>query len=306
MNPDDCPPCRAVFGALVERQMADPETPLVTEEIGRLVGLKKRATQVHLAHLFAHGHIDADRRTPLHGMSQPILFGAQEWAASVVAPDPTCAKCLIALAGIGWEGQIHQKDLAELVGIGLRTVQTHRAHLVAADLVSFRPTTVREGTRNRGKLPDRFTLLSATTAPPLEGAALEAVPAVAAGIVDRIRWFVGVSDEERTNAIQSVAWVLRNGWPEEAILRALDASENRHAYRPGGYLSKLLSKLPRQYIVPARQMVTQRTEPRRLDCAVCDTPFKTTMPGHVLCGGAICLRPDEAVIPPSATIYQLA
>ncbi|MFI9005488.1 hypothetical protein [Streptomyces sp. NPDC053541] len=239
-------------------------------------------------------------------MSQPILFGAQEWAASVVAPDPTCAKCLIALAGIGWEGQIHQKDLAKLAGIGLRTVQTHRAHLVAADLVSFRPTTVREGSRNRGKLPDRFTLLSATTAPPLEGAALEAVPAVAASIINRVRWFVDATGEERGNAIKSVSWFLRNGWPETALLRALDATENRQAFRPGSYLSTLLSKLPPQYVVPARQMVTQRTEPRLLDCAVCDTPFKTTMPGHVLCGGAICLRPDEAVIPPSATIYQLA
>lgn len=307
INPDDCPPCRNIFGALVERQMTDPESPLVTEEIGRIVGLKKRATQVHLAHLFARSRIDADRRTPLQlGMSQPVLFGAQAWAASVAAPDPTCAKCLIALAGIGWEGQIHMEDLAKIMGISLRSVERHRAHLLAADLVSFRPVPIRENGRNLGRKPDRFTLLSAFTAAPLEGAALEAVPALAESIIDRVRWFVGVTSEERTLAAKSVAWCLRNGWPEEALLLALDATENRKAYRPNGYLSKLLSKLPAQYVIPARQMVTQRTAPRQLDCSICDTPFKTTMPGHVLCGGAVCLRPELAVIPPTATVYKLA
>ncbi|MGW2456792.1 hypothetical protein ACWCTA_36515 [Streptomyces sp. NPDC001704] len=306
INPDDCPNCRSVFGALVERQMSDPENPLTTEEIGRIVGLKKRATQVHLAHLFAHSRIDADRRTPLHGMSQPILFGAQEWAASVVAPDPTCAKCLVALAGIGWEGQVSMEELAKIAGVGLRTVERHRPHLVRADLVTFRPVPVRRDGKNLGRRPDRFTLLSGFTAPRLEGAALEAVPALAESIIDRVRWFVGVTDEERALAAKSVAWCLRNGWPEEALLRALDATENRQAYRPNGYLDKLLRKLPAQYVIPARQMVTQRTAPRRLDCAICDTPFKTTMPGHVLCGGAVCLRPELAVIPPSATVYKLA
>lgn len=305
INPDDCPNCRSVFGALVERQMADPETPLTTEEIGRIVGLKKRATQVHLAHLFAHSRIDADRRTPLHGMSQPVLFGAQEWAASVVAPDPTCAKCLIALAGIGWEGQVAMKDLAKIAGISLRSVERHRAHLVAADLVSFRPVPIRENGKNLGRKPDRFTLLSAIPAAPLEGAALEAVPAVAESIIDRVRWFVGVTDEERSLAVKSVAWCLRNGWPEDALLRALDATENRAAYRPNGYLSKLLRKLPSQYIIPARQMVTQRTAPRVTECRICRTAVRTTLPGHVLCGGGICLEAgsDQA---PAAPVFRIA
>src|SRR5690606_5542261 len=104
-----------------------------------VVGLKKRATQDHLAHLFAHGRIDADRRTPLvSGIGQPMLPGAQQWAANVVAPDPTCAKCLIALAGWGWEGQVSMEELARYAGVSLRTVERHRPHLVNADLVRFR------------------------------------------------------------------------------------------------------------------------------------------------------------------------
>ncbi|MFF4709517.1 hypothetical protein [Streptomyces sp. NPDC001297] len=307
ISPDDCPNCHKVYGALEEHQTADPEKWLTTEALGRIIGLKKRATQDHLAHLFAHSRIDADRRTPLGGgIGQPLLPGAQEWAANIVAPDPTCAKCLVALAAIGWEGQVHMEELAKIAGVSLRTIERHRPHLVRADLVAFRPVPIRENGKNLGRRPDRFTLLSGFTTPRLEGAALEAVPALSESIIDRVRWFVGVTDEERALAAKSVAWCLRNGWPEEALLRALDATENRQAYRPNGYLDKLLRKLPAQYVIPARQMVTQRTAPRRLDCAICDTPFKTTMPGHVLCGGAVCLRPELAVIPPAATVYKLA
>ncbi|MGO4747042.1 hypothetical protein AB4212_00080 [Streptomyces sp. 2MCAF27] len=315
ISPDDCSPCQRVFAALEDHQLADPETHLTTEEIGRVVGLKKRATQDHLAHLFAHSRIDADRRTPLaDGIGQPLLPGAQVWAANVVAPDPTCAKCLIALAGWGWEGQVRMDELAKAAGVSLRTVERHRPHLVNADLVVFRPAPVREANSGfvAGRLPDRYTLMSGLTAPKLEGAALAAAPARAAAIIERVRWFVPADDdmrafeEQRELAIRSVTWCLRNGWPEEALLRALDASENRSAYRPGGYLSKLLRKLPLEYVVPAREVVRGETPERRVDCPICDRPFKTRMPGRVLCGGAVCLNPDEAVIPPSAPIFKIA
>lgn len=302
ISPDDCPNCHKVYGALEEHQTADPEKWLTTEALGRMIGLKKRATQDHLAHLFAHSRIDADRRTPLGGgIGQPLLPGAQEWAANVVAPDPTCAKCLVALAAIGWEGQVHMEELAKIAGVSLRTIERHRPHLVRADLVAFRPVPIRENGKNLGRLPDRFTLMSGFTAPRLEGAALEAVPALAESIIDRVRWFVGVTDEERALAAKSVAWCLRNGWPEDALLRALDATENRQAYRPNGYLDKLLRKLPAQYVIPARQVVTQRTAPRVAECRVCRTAVKTTLPGNVLCGGGVCLDP-----PAPAPVFRIA
>lgn len=294
-----------MYGALEEHQTADPETWLTTEALGRVVGLKKRATQDHLAHLFAHSRIDADRRTPLGGgIGQPLLPGAQEWAANVVAPDPTCAKCLVALAGIGWEGQVHMEELAKIAGVSLRTIERHRPHLVRADLVQFRPVPIRENGKNLGRRPDRFTLLSGLTAPKLEGAAWEEAPARAESVVDRVRWFVGVTDEERGLAVRSVTWCLRNGWPEEALLRALDASENRQAYRPNGYLAKLLRKLPTEYVIPARQVVTQRTAPRVTECSVCRTAVKTTLPGKVMCGGGYCLEvgKDQLLAP----VYRIA
>ncbi|MFD8155343.1 MULTISPECIES: hypothetical protein [Streptomyces] len=305
ISPDDCPSCRKVYGALEEHQTADPETWLTTEALGRVVGLKKRATQDHLAHLFAHSRIDADRRTPLGGgIGQPLLPGAQEWAANVVAPDPTCAKCLVALAGIGWEGQVHMEELAKLAGVSLRTIERHRPHLVRADLVQFRPVPVRVDGKNLGRRPDRFTLLSGFTAPKLEGAAWEEAPARAESVVDRVRWFVGVTDEERGLAVRSVTWCLRNGWPEEALLRALDASENRQAYRPNGYLAKLLRKLPAEYVIPARQVVTQRTAPRVTECSVCRTAVKTTLPGKVMCGGGYCLEAGKDQL--LAPVYRIA
>lgn len=310
ISPDECEYCIRVFGALEDHQLADPETPLTTDAIGRVVGLKKRATQYHLAHLYAHGRIDQDQRTPLTGgIGQPLLPGAQEWARNAVAPDPTCAKCLIALAGIGWEGQVSQEELAKLAGVSLRTIERHRPHLVAADLVAFRPVTMRApGTSGyvTGRRPDRFTLMSGLTAARLEGAAWDEAPARAEAVVNRVRWFVGTTPEERDNGIKSVTWCLRNGWPEEALLRALDATENRQAYRPGGYLSKLLRRLPVSYVVPARLAYRGEFPERRLDCPVCDTPFKTKLPGNVLCGGAICLRPEDAVIPPGTNVYKIA
>ncbi|MFJ3673635.1 hypothetical protein ACIPSE_45060 [Streptomyces sp. NPDC090106] len=290
--------------------MASPETFLTADQLAQVVGLKRRATQYHLAHLYAHGRIDEDKRTPItSGIGQPLLPGAQEWARSVVAPDPTCARCLIALAGIGWDGQVSQEELAKIVGVSLRTIERHRPHLVLAQLVNFRPVTVRAaGTSGlvTGRHPDRFTLMSGLPAARLEGQAFDEAPARAAGVVDRVRWFVSVTDTERDNAIKSVSWFLRAGWPEDALLKALDSAEDRQAYRPGGYLSVLLRKLPVEYIVPARQSYRGEYPERQQDCPVCDTPFKTRAPGKVLCGGAICLTPEKAVIPPGTTIHRIA
>ncbi|MEU2395054.1 hypothetical protein [Streptomyces sp. NPDC007369] len=309
ISPDHCENCRRVFAALEDHQLADPETWLTTTEIGKVVGLKKRATQDHLAHLFAKGRIDVDRRTPLRrGVGQPPLPGAQEWAAAILAPDPTCAKCLIALAGWGWQGQVSEDELARAAGISLRSVQRHRAHLIRADLVVFRPVVLQtDDGRNIGRRPDRFTLMSGITAPRLDGAAWDEAPAVAARVIDRVRWFVGATDETRMNAIKSVTWCLRNGWPEGALLQALDATENRTAYNPGGYLSRLLSKLPTEYVVPARDVAHREVAPERMaDCAICDTPFKTRTPGIVFCGGTRCLNPDEAVMRPNAPVVKIA
>ncbi|MFD4020614.1 MULTISPECIES: hypothetical protein [Bacteria] len=301
--------CRRIFAALEDHIKADPETWLTTEKIGQVVGLKTRAAQYHIAHLFAHGRIDANRRTPLTaGIGQPPLPGAQTWATAVVAPDPTCAKCLIALARYGWEGQVSTKELAEAVGLSVRSVETHRTHLVRADLVRFRPTPREtESGRKAGRLPDRFTLLSGISAPKLVGDAFTDAPTVAARLLDRVRWFVGTTGEQRENGIKSVAWCLRNGWPESALLAALDASENRQAYAPGGYLSTLLKKLPSEYIIPARDAAQGETAPVQVRiCAICDNSFRTRRPGVVFCGDTVCLTPDEAVIPPAARVYNIA
>ncbi|MFF2548316.1 hypothetical protein ACFVUY_37965 [Kitasatospora sp. NPDC058063] len=306
MNPDDCTSCRTVFAALEEHQQhaADPDTPLTAEAIGQAAGLGKRAVRVHLAHLWAHNRIEGDRRTPRTGSTaaEPVLPGAVDWASAVVAPDPTCARCLIALARLGWEGQIRAEDLAREAGVSLRSVERHRPHLIAADLVEFRPVTDIDPASGRIKRKaDRFVLLSQFTAAPLASEEeLAEVPARAARVVDQVHWFNGAPDE-RAIAESSVRWFLRNGWPEHALLRGLDAARDRRAFNPGGYLSRLLRKLPPQHVLPAREVYTGQGSPRMAECPVCRNLFRTAIPGHPLCGPGFC-REEAAMtaqsIPP--------
>ncbi|MFD8597664.1 hypothetical protein ACFV1L_21940 [Kitasatospora sp. NPDC059646] len=280
---------------LDEHQRAAPQEWLTTEEIGRATGLKKRATQVHLAHLWQRGRIDADRRTPLPGstVSEPVLPGALDWVSSVVAPDPTCTKCLLALARLGWEGQIRMEDLAREAGVSLRSVERHRPHLIRAELVRFRPVSHTDPVTGRiSRVADRFTLLSQFTRAPLAGDELKGVPQRAAQLVASIHWFTGDPDE-RAIAESSVSWFLRNGWPEDALLQALDATKDRRAFHPTGYLAALLRKLSPQYVLPAREVYTGQGSPRLAECPVCRGAFYTAIPGRPLCGAGVCLDVAE-------------
>jgi hypothetical protein len=209
---------------------------------------------------------------------------------SVVAPDPTCTKCLLALARLGWDGQISMEELAEAAGVSLRSVERHRPHLIRADLVAFRPVSRTDPvtghiTRSAG----RYTLLSQFTAAPLADKEREAARATAAELVRRVHWFTG-GPEERAIAERSVWWFLANGWPAEALLRALDATRDRRAFNPAGYLAALLRKLPPQYVLPARDVYTGQGSPRLAECPVCRGMFKTSIPGRPLCGAGYCLE----------------
>ncbi|MET8703616.1 hypothetical protein ABZW10_32915 [Kitasatospora sp. NPDC004723] len=289
ISPRDCESCRKVYAALEDHKEAAPEEWLTTEALGQAAGLGVRATQVHSAHLVAHHLVDVDRRTLLPGRSrmasEPVLPGAVAWAQSVVAPDPTCARCLIALASVGWEGQIHTEELAKAANVSPRSVERHRPHLVAADLVQFRKATRTDPvTGFVTKLADRFTLLSTFAARPLEGRAREAVPARAAALVRRVRWLSGVTADERRFAEQALYFCMYNGWPDEPLLAALDATVDRRVYHPNGYVAKLLRKLPLEYIVPARDAYTGTTGRRMVDCPACRTPYSTERPGRPICG----------------------
>jgi DNA-binding transcriptional ArsR family regulator len=291
VSPDECRQCRRVYEALVEHHKADPETWLTTEALGARLGLQKRAVQNHLAHLVARARLDVDRRTPLGAsVGRPPLRGAQEWAASVQAPDPTCEKCLMAYAGFGWEGQVSMEDLAEAAGIALRTAQRHRPHLRAANLLRVRPSSIPAGHSGyRRRLPDRFELLSQMAAPRLEGEEREEARRRAERVLYAIRWFSDASEEERAMSAQEVAWLLYLGWPEDALLREVDYREARDVRHPSAYLHALLRRLPREYIIPARLVFLGEASPRVAECAECRGPVRTARPGRVLCGGADCL-----------------
>ncbi|GGU51170.1 hypothetical protein [Streptomyces violascens] len=262
-----------MYGVLQEHFKASPTEGLLTAEIGSQVGLKERATQNHLAHLFAHSRIDADRRTPLNGgtfgVSQPALPGAQDWARSVAAPDPTCAKCLVALAGWGWGGEAPDvKELAAAAGVSVRSVERHRPHLIDFNLLEFKPSSIPVGDgrsgKFRGREASRYLLLSGFHARELTEAERATVPERARLIVKRVRWFAGATVDERERAEIAVGFVLRAGWPDEQILRVLDHTADRNAYKSRtGYLHALLSKVRgKRYVIPAQEWFTGQSGPR--------------------------------------------
>ncbi|MFI5867719.1 hypothetical protein [Streptomyces sp. NPDC051546] len=249
-----------------------------------------------MAHLFSNSRIDADRRTPLGGRTaaQPTLPGATEWARSMTVPDPTCGKCLLALALIGWEGEFDSALLAEMTGMSIATMDRHRPHLVEFDLLRFRPSSIPAGGGYfRGRGPSTFTLMSGFFARELDDAEKLTVPARAHEIVGRVRWFAGASIEERTSAEIAVGFVLRAGWPDEAILKVLDHATDRNAYKSKrGYLAKLLAKAQGPYLIPAQEVFTGRSGPRIEDCGICRDRVRTTLPlgSRILCGGGVCLN----------------
>ncbi|NGN63170.1 hypothetical protein G5C51_04510 [Streptomyces sp. A7024] len=319
MSPDDCDKCRRIFAALDAHQKQEPNQSLTARQIGAAVELKERATRVHLTHLYEHGRIDATRRAPLAGaaVGQPMLPGAQEWAASVVAPDPTCHKCLIALSGKGFDGVYDTEWLAAEAGESVRSIERHRPHIVAWKLAKFTPVSIPAETAGRfqGRGRSRFTLMSGLYARRLTEAEKATVPARAAALVGKIDWYVkaGVDHEDRVGIEIAMRWMLYAGWPEEALLQALDASKERQVRRPHAYMAKLLAKLreedpvtgqvrPRRYLVPVRDLYTPQLERRGVACSVCGSVTWTDSPTggeHVLCGGAVCL--DAGIAPQRAS-----
>ncbi|MFE6165462.1 hypothetical protein ACFQ7F_41905 [Streptomyces sp. NPDC056486] len=301
ISPDSCPTCCKIFAALEDRQKIAPEDPLKAAELGALVGLQSRATRNHLSHLFAWSRIDANRRTPLPGVGvgQPALPGAEQWAANIIesdpvfAPDPTCAKCLLALARLGWSGEFDIEELAAAAGVSKRSVERHRPHLVEWDYVRFRIKTVpgKDG-KFKGRGPSQFELMSGFYARALTEEERALVPARASAIIDQVDWYRGESPEQRADAETAVGFVLRAGWPEVAILRALDASEARDPFNPTGYLHTLLGKLrAKRYLIPAQAMVTGEGQLRLDQCSVCRTATWSASPARlVLCGGGTCLQ----------------
>ncbi|MGW2599547.1 hypothetical protein [Streptomyces klenkii] len=316
ISPDDCPKCREIFAVLQDHLRASREEGLTTAEIGHQVGLKQRATQNHLAHLFVSSRIDADRRTPLPGIgaAQPVLPGAEDWARTVVAPDPTCTKCLVAIAGWGWEGEAPDvKELAAAAGVSVRSVERHRPHLIDFDLLEFRPSSVPVGDGTSGKFKgreaSRYRLMSGFYARALTEEERATVPERARLIVDRVRWFAGASLDERERAEVAVGFVLRAGWPDEQILKVLDHTADRNAYKSRtGYLHTLLSKVRgKRYLIPAQEAFTGRSGPRVEVCIVCRDAVKTTLPqgSRILCGGAVCLNAGTDSDPRTAHRIQI-
>jgi hypothetical protein len=193
------------------------------------------------------------------------------------------------------------EDLAREAGVSLRSVERHRPHLIRADLVAFRPVSHTDPVTGRiTREADRYTLLSQFTAAPLPESERDAAKVTAAAVVRQVHWFTG-GPEERRLAERSVWWFLCNGWPASALLRALDATKDRRAFNPGGYLDALLRKLPLHYVLPARDVYTGQGSPRLAECPHCRNMFRTSIPGRPLCGTGFCLEAADLAaqqIPP--------
>ena len=176
--PDDCASCRRIFARLQEHQAAGGGR-LLAADLGRDVGLGERALRVHLAYLELHLRVEADRRTPVKGaMVAPAAPELPEgswptpldWALTVECRDRVCRQMLRLLARkatAAWDGQMGLQQIADELGCSVRTAQTHRAHLVAAELLRVIPDGDQWPSGHPRRRPDRYVLLSQQRGPSL-------------------------------------------------------------------------------------------------------------------------------------------
>jgi hypothetical protein len=284
-----------VWQVLAQHHQDAPRTPLPLREICTAVGLGKGAVLNHLTHLFEHSRIDADRRTPLPGadvgprqVSTPTPTAA-EWAATVQAPDPTCARLIVVLAvavdpGTPWSGRMSIPEIARRAGVSTRTASTHRAHLVAARLARFQAEMDGEGARQR-RGPDRYYLLSGIIVPPVpEGARdLSWEDGRAQQLLSALPWWTRTTAAENAAARRLLAARFRDGWPDAALLALLtDATDtDTTAHTPPGLLRWRLRRAAGPYVLPAHQHATGQ-QPRSR-CAGCGRPFKRHRPAGEVC-----------------------
>jgi hypothetical protein len=317
-RPEDCVRCCEVHQVLAGEHARRAEqtdvraraaAPLTVAEIGGHVGIRDESVvRTHLAHLAAHGHLLADRRTPTgvpvgRGTEQPEeSWGPDQWAANQQAPHPACGDLLVLLGGIGWSGAVPAPeamaamlaDRARGRAWSVRTIKEHRPHLgprreqdkpdaVRAGLVLFTPRVLTLDDGRRVRHTDGFVLLTGqVTAPLREDPSV--VAALAVQVFDRLAWWPGHAPvREGERARKAIASRLLAGWPADVLIHRLSPIPQDYVVNGYGLLSARLPAPGEPYRETARAAVQGRTEP--LVCPACRNP----RPARArYCGGDVC------------------
>ncbi|MFE7402667.1 hypothetical protein [Streptomyces sp. NPDC057557] len=270
--------------------------------IASALGLAPRTTRVHLSVLVEAGHVDMDRRTPLH----PVVSAPQppttpgRWAATVTLTCDACRRVLTVvaeLAGADWTTRgITRAELARHARMSPKTWTAHVNHLTAAEILRKEPDSYRsDGGQWAGSRPDRYVLLSNSTFDALLTAG-EQLPGA--------RWFEDAAHELLTEV---APWAVGS--------RVLPSDRQALLRRVAGHMEH--GRYPRDVL---RRMITRRnirphhgiTDAYALLISLLPPPMSTYTPSmgevigvvgrHALC--LTCERPHEDVWMPEGVMCR--
>ncbi|WP_331725207.1 hypothetical protein OG215_41910 (plasmid) [Streptomyces globisporus] len=306
--PAGCTHCRNGWRYLRDQWEADvPGDAITMGAFASHLGIAPRTARVHLSVLVEAGHVDVDRRTPLHPVTPapapPTTPG--RWAATLTLTCDTCRRVLTVvaeLAGPDWTTRgIARAELARHARMTPKTWTLHIGHLEAAEILRKEADSYRaEDGRWAGSRPDRYVLLSdrvfdelLTASQDLPGArwfedaAHELLTEVAP-------WATGskVVPSDRRALVRRVAAHMEHGrYPRDVLRRMITRRSINPLHGITDAYALLISLLPppMSTYTPSMGEVLGLTGSSRTVCPECEQPHQdATIPVGVMCG--VCVR----------------
>lgn len=300
--PSGCTHCRTTWHYLREQWEADvPPEAITNGMVASVLGLAPRTARVHVSVLVVAGHVDVDRRTPLHPVTpapQPPTTPGR-WAATVTLKCDTCRRVLTVvaeLAGPDWTTRgLPRAELARHARVSPKTWTTHIGHLEEAEILRKEPDSFRgEDGKWAGSRPDRYVLLSNNTFDALLTAG-QTLPGarwfedVAQELLNEVApWAVGsrVVPSDRRALVRRVAGHMEHGrYPRDVLRRMITRRNIRPEYGITDAYALLISLLPppMSTYTPSMGEVVGKIGRRTL-CLTCRRPHEdAAVPEGVMC-----------------------
>ncbi|MFG2299177.1 hypothetical protein [Streptomyces sp. NPDC048603] len=313
VSPAECGTCAKVLSVLGRADAAPP----TGAALAAAVGLRRRATLVHVAHLVQSGLLEADGRTPTAPPApapvqagEAVVATPHDWATTASVTCRQCGRLLLilaTLAGREWSVQVTVDELARALGITDRPTREHlaaltgrrphRAHTQAGPLLR---TERIPGTAGAGGL--LVTFLSGRVVPGSEAEfytpeEYEVLRRRGLALLNQAPVADRMNSRERVRAADLLLIPrLHLGYPDAELLASMsspeDTAETAHTTAYGLIKWRLDRRAPLTAYVPTAQSTYDPT-PRMHDCVDCEAPIRA--PLHVLrCGD--CRRRERAGI----------
>ncbi|MFJ2629978.1 hypothetical protein ACIO6T_43325 [Streptomyces sp. NPDC087532] len=290
--PAGCTHCRTAWQYFRDQWAANVPGSLITNAmVAEVLDLAPRTARVHVSVLVRDGHVDMDRRTPLHPVVPPLAPPTTpgRWAATVTLTCDGCRRVLTVvaeLAGADWTTRgITRAELARHARMSPKTWTVHIGHLAADEILRKEPDSYRSDSGQwAGSRPDRYVLLSNNTFDQLLTAGQQLPGA---------RWFEDAAHELLTEV---APWALGS--------KVLPSDRRALLRRVAGHMEH--GRYPRDVL---RRMITRRnirphhgiTDAYALLISLLPPPMSTYTPSmgeaigvvgrHALC--LTCERPHE-------------